>query len=388
MTLSNFQESRVPASKSARYIALNHGPNVIKLVLLASLPFLSLTSCELSSSPANSTTTSAAGLVGTIVEVTPTLIDTPIPPISTASLPPSQISSTATPTPLSLEALDPGQYIVISKILPASGDNYIYESILIVISMEGEEFGNLSIVQGKVALASDQTTIAYWHGGDFLTEAPSLKLRNLVDQHEYNVEIGRLGVSQIAWAPDGDQIAFADKSGIAILDLTSLDLVQVLNCTTSIDQAAYCVVLGWSPNGKWIVHRVDITRSGSIDPKELTYLLDTTCFSDINSCASLDYSIMPFRTFGSWSPDGQYFAGAGTDGDVYVFDVASWEVDRILHTGRYIESIHWSPDGQWLGFSSPRGIGLISPETGDWKFIWEASLKEDVTLAFWLSVGE
>lgn len=370
------------------YVRSSNLSHSMKLILLIAIAVLVLTSCKRSGLPTLSTSESVNGLVSTSEIDVPTRTNTPQSLSPTSTSPPTQIVATVTPTPLSIQELDSGQYLVISRILPSYGANLMHDISLFVINVAGEEIGILSMVQGEVSLSPDQTTIAYWFGGDVLTAERDIRLRNLVDQHERNIEIGVREGSKITWSPDIDLLAFTDDQSISVLDLTNQELVQVLDCPKSIDRAAYCVVLGWSPVGKWLAHRVDIARSGSIDPKQLTYLLDTYCFSDVSTCASLDYAIMPFRTFGSWRPDGQYFAGAGTDGDVYIFDVTSWEVDQILPTGLSIESIQWSPDGQWLGFSSPRGIGLISPETGDWKFIWEASLKEDVTLAFWLSVGE
>lgn len=289
---------------------------------------------------------------------------------------------------VNLDSLDSGQYLVVSKTLPTYGADYIHDVKLVIVNINGKEIGFLDFAQGEVTISPDQTMIAYWEGVAGPSSSQNIVLLDLNNQTE-RIILGEFhGGSGITWSPDSAILAFSSEQSIYTLDVYNQELVKVLDCPNVIDLAAYCVVLGWSPGDNWLAYRVDIERSGSLDSRQLTYLLNTNCFSDATTCPSMDYGVLPFRTYGTWSPDGNRFAAAANDGDVYIFDVTSWEIERILHTDRLIQSIHWSPDGQWLGFSSPRGIGLISPENGDWKFIMETPLSEDTTLAFWIEIGE
>ncbi len=388
MSLVKNSSVRKSASVLKMHFDRPQAMDIVLYILLMMISILSITSCKPPSTPATTGTTGAAGIASGSETVIPIRTDVTHSPTQTGTPSPTQIDSTTTPTFIPLEALDPGQYLVKSKRLPTYGANLIHDSVHIVINMDGDEIGILANAPGEVSLSPDQSTIAHRFWGEDVSQYSTIKLRSLVDQHERHIDRSLLQGSRITWSSDGDKLAFTEDGSIAVLDLESQELIRVLDCPQSIDSAAYCVVLGWSSDDHWIAHRVDIERSGSEDPQQLTYLLDTDCFSNITTCASVNSAIMPFRTHGTWSPDGRFFAGAGPDGDVYIFNVAAWEVDRILSTGRYIESIQWSPDGQWLAFSSPMGIGLISPVTGDWEFIWEASPQDDVTLAFWLSIDD
>ncbi len=68
-----------------------------------------------------------------------------------------------------------------------------------------------------------------------------------------------------------------------------------------------------------------------------------------------------------WSPTGRYLAFAGEmDGpssDLYVFDTATEGIRRLTSGPEFIQSIWWSPDGEWIAHSSALEICMGVCET-------------------------
>jgi len=156
-----------------------------------------------------------------------------------------------------------------------------------------------------------------------------------------------------SWSPDGDRIAFGlgaffpmvlgpIGADIAVLDLATRDLTLLTDGNASLGFPSY------SPDGNRLVYR-SWDENGSalmlmdLRTRDITPLL--TGFGRVN--------------FPSWSPVGdivQFTSDGGGDQnyDIYTIDVTTRRTMRLTDDPGVDAHASWSPDGQWLAFSSIR----------------------------------
>ena len=258
--------------------------------------------------------------------------------------------------------------------------------VLRVIGLTGEDLGVLAYGVESPALSWDGTRLAYpsWPNAQY-TWYNTIRVRDLVNGSDTDLGLRLDSSFQVSWAPSGNRIALTDHQDVAVLDLGTLELTTLLDCSQmswEYDAYVFCGVLAWSPDGRWIAHGLYLEATEETDALEGIYLLDSNCMSDASTCRGMDHFVGPYGYYGTWSPDGRFLASAGANGEVYIFDVALWTLDHVLQSDRDFHSLRWSPDGRWLGYSTDREVGVMSPSSGEISVLRRSTT--DSLLWFWL----
>jgi Tol biopolymer transport system component len=172
--------------------------------------------------------------------------------------------------------------------------------------------------------------------------------------------------------------------------------IRLIDCRKD-DITGRCPAVQWSPDGKWVEYDVDIDpmlASRTTIPRGL-FLMDTSCLDQPTTCPQKSRG--PLGRLGSgpppraWSPDGKYLAYVSDTGKTYVkFDILNaqqGQIERSLTvegvTLAALESLSWSPDGQWLVFNQRDGIYLASVKDGKTQHISKMSVPD----LFWVKVS-
>ncbi len=246
-----------------------------------------------------------------------------------------------TDTPLEaplVPSLSPGIYA-----LTASTDGfYIY-------SIDGDEIGLIPFeINGRADISSDGKFLAF--------DNPGLGILNLFTEETITLEKLPPGLDP-SWSPDNDQLVVIssedphDFGSIFIFGLEEY-LTQRITFSPGLESDPV-----WSPDGMWIAYVSD-EESELVGDTEL-YIIDASCI-DINNCQYANKRLEPlsgrdWASQPSWSPDSQkivYTCGGGIEGlDLCIYDMSSLSTQMIVdHPGDDM-SPHWSPDGNWIGFT-------------------------------------
>jgi len=143
--------------------------------------------------------------------------------------------------------------------------------------------------------------------------------------------LGKGGIGEIAYSPDGNRLAVANNIGIWIYDAHSLIALDLL-----IGHTDEIISIAFSPNGRTLA-------SSSYD--------GTVQLWDVNTDTLKSTLIGPTKRVTSiaFSPDGTLLAGGSSDKAVHLWDAVSGEHKAMLagHTGS-ITTIAFSPDSKTL----------------------------------------
>ena len=175
-----------------------------------------------------------------------------------------------------------------------------------------------------------------------------------------------------AWSPDGQRVVYRDsRRGINNDDeiyVASADGSDARNLSAD---AANDWGPDWSSDGEWIVFNSD--RDGS----PLSGYLVRPDGSDLRR---IDTDV--WVEYPSFSPDGTriVFEGhSGGDYDIYVGDLATGETRQLTVSPGGDGWPAWSPDGEWIAFTSERDDCLRAPpdqdcwssgEPGEHRSVW------------------
>lgn len=225
--------------------------------------------------------------------------------------------------------------------------------------------------------------------------------------------------SNIVWSPTGDQLVF-DYGDIYKINSDGTELVNLTNSPGSIDSDPE-----WSPDGKRIVYvsnyDVNVTRlcimdSNGNNSQILTNFPKTVYYGNVDllvsskspnwapdgqhivfisnfsgeaqiyiidalnpntnpliSLTEQNYYHLDYLRQPSWSPDGKYILFSASDG-IYVVSVDGNTLTKVTEGANITPPLHWSPDGQWIGFlsntvSSTIGLFIIRPNGNDLRLI-------------------
>lgn len=142
-------------------------------------------------------------------------------------------------------------------------------------------------------------------------------------------------VSEVAWSPDGKEIAtaFLAEPDIKIWEFPP----GISKATISTDRLGVQNLM-WSANGNFLANTYDGTQIVDIwDTSEnsITHRVKLTYPSTI-------YSI-------SWNSDGSLLAGVGLGGSIVIWDVANgFLANPVGPETSNIEFLSWNPNGEWI----------------------------------------
>ena len=150
------------------------------------------------------------------------------------------------------------------------------------------------------------------------------------DQVEQLMRIGKGTIQQVAYSPDGSQIAVASSIGIYLYNSRTLE--EEAHHADDV----YIQSIAWSPDGKRLA-------SGSYDNIIILWDADSgESLQTLKGHTNYVFSV-------AWSPDGKRLASGSYDKAIILWDADNGERLQTLEghsTG--VASIAWSPDGKRL----------------------------------------
>jgi Tol biopolymer transport system component len=222
------------------------------------------------------------------------------------------------------------------------------------------------------AWVDDNTDIFLIDDGDF-------RMRRLTED--------RMVDSSPTWSPDGEWIAFtSSRSGdyeIYVMRSDGSD-VQQLTASPGFDWCG-----SWSSDGEWIAFMSDRDGTGDEEGKGYEIYAMRADGSDVRRLTENNAG----DSAPDWSPDGEWIAfSSDRDGDyeIYVMRADGSDVRQLTDSDALDSSPAWSPDGNSIAFSSgPEGRDsniYVMPATGG-EPIKLTDFEGDKTLPSWSPEG-
>ena len=352
-------------------------------LMIFPLVLLLLVSCV---PPQNETTstlasTTAAPIANSYPTMTPPPKPTATPPPTKTPLPtatqtatrvPTE-TATATPTPIRLSSLPPGDYLVYSACLPD-------DCRLDILSLAGNH-------QGTLIEKSNSSEGSISTNGMFIVFSGGLHILNFETNKFLPFEASNDQCYEPDWSPDGSFVAARCNGEVgADIYIFSPQDGTTMRLTDCEENGDGCGNPTWSSDGRWIAYLRAPARSGVSETRGL-YLLNTACFVEPATC--METALGPFGLVSpqTWSPDSLYLAGRdGSTIRIFMLNDGAVSPVQDIETGDdLVESISWSPDGEWIAYSVTTEIYLIS--TDDWS---QNLLHEDdryVGIVGWITIS-
>jgi WD40 repeat protein len=258
-----------------------------------------------------------------------------------------------TPTPHLFSILPDGNYLAYFACLTKYCE-------LNVLSLAGEYQGTLSKKALPVGSISPDQRLLAFSDADGLLRILDFKMNELVPFETLDEEC-----FDADWSPDGNYVV-ASCHGEEVEEIYAFSLldgtgIRLTDCESSDNDCRGPV---WSPDGKWIAYY----RAAWYLKAETRglYLIDTACFANPATCTDAVLGPLDDAYPESWSLDGLYLA-ASDDYTIRIFKMEAGNISQVrdIETGDdLVETIAWSPNGEWLAYTASSQIYLISTE--DW----------------------
>lgn len=326
-----------------------------------------------------------------------TLLPTFSLPTGTISIPatkPISLTSTPQPSPTSqsslLAALQPGRYLVYGYSAPSGPrlDVVSTEGVFqghLIASTQTPQDGYLS-PDGKFMATELSETM----GGKLLITNLESNTANAVPENVPKTYGCFHSGNQLAWAPDGKQLAMPCGNAIYVLNVSSGDVFGII--PPPLDRKDRAVTPIWSPDGKWIAFYV--THDDPLHPGDGPFITDTSCLAK-QTCED-QTRLLPIKensptwTFDilAWTSNSELAIAfwEGKEYSIRVYDVESEQLLRAITNlpgpGQYLVSMIWSPDGQWVAVGHSDGISLVPTKGGEPKLVTNMSSEVE----FWLTI--
>lgn len=306
--------------------------------------------------------------------------DIPLKVTDTEVLPTSTLSSNSV-VDISLDALEPGQYIVYDAVYHTGPDNGTATG-LFVMDLEGNIRGKLVSDVGRSDISNNGKMIVTER---YVASERTYKLViiDLISGEEKDIKEG-IDCVIPSWAPNDDYIvATCDEFNLHAFSLEE-DTDKVIDDCDS--RKGSCGNAVWSPDGKYIVYefvRLFTDENG-------VFAIDTRCIYENIACE-------PFRVgttlnFGgyTWSPDSKYIAAPNYQESIAIisFPSGSIELLEFIPGSTVQSSMAWSPDGGYLAVTEEtygsNQIFLVYVNDGSYKKVGDDVNTKKVQ--FWLNV--
>jgi Tol biopolymer transport system component len=109
-----------------------------------------------------------------------------------------------------------------------------------------------------------------------------------------------------------------------------------------------------SPDGRYVI----VTNMSSIDNETFLLRIDLHTGAVLNLTNATSGALPVADATGAWSPDGKtvaFVSGQANSEEITTMDMSGYHVQTITHDGDFNTAPQWSPNGQYLVYSSYRG---------------------------------
>ncbi len=181
-------------------------------------------------------------------------------------------------------------------------------------------------------------------GTPLIAPRDSISLDN-VDQLDELAQWGKGSIQQVAWSPDGKNLAMASSIGLYIYDAKTMNQMQFLPMGAGVLSVTY------SPKGDLLAIGLD---NGTVVVWNIASETEIYTFSGHKGLHTEDKGHVFFVSF---SPDGQLLASGSDGGTVKLWSLADGKsVRELIGYSGPVENLTFSPDGILL---APDIVGTV-----------------------------
>ncbi|MFY2563167.1 WD40 repeat domain-containing protein [Corallococcus terminator] len=153
-------------------------------------------------------------------------------------------------------------------------------------------------------------------------------------------------VRGIAWSADGTRLASGSRDHDArIWDVATGALLKAFP-----GQEGQVTSVAFSPDGRllatgnlgWLVHVFDVDSGGKVKTLE-----------------GHEQSVLSL----SFHPSGRWLASGASDSTLRIWDTATWTQVTSIDSDGYVDTVEFSPDGEWISWAVFEGIAVADTRT-------------------------
>jgi WD40 repeat protein len=161
-------------------------------------------------------------------------------------------------------------------------------------------------------------------------------------------ELSRYVVAHLAWHNTNDQIAIISGTSAYIYELSTLDLVNILNT-----QIVFANRGSWNP----VQNIIALANADNH-----VYLWNASSSELLHRFACNLFAVEKYSFISdlAWSPDGQLLAVTCADGLVKVWNINTGQLVTSYATPDLLYALDWSPDGTQINYGGTNQAGTMA----------------------------